>query len=81
MIHAAVLFQVSTIDHMCTIVEWLFSTPEVIHIGKSNHDAPLNQNITNIVPDKPSTIKKIIYKNFSEANFLPELTLTTMADF
>ena len=58
---------------MYTNVEHLFTTPEVIHVGDSDHDAPLVQKITRIVPEKPSTIKRRIYRNFSEDTFLAEL--------
>ena len=44
-----------------------------MHVGHSDHDAPLVQKITRIVPDKPSTIKNRLYSNFSEDTFLAEL--------
>ena len=60
MVNDSGVFKGSTTDHMYTNVEHLFTTPEVIHIGDSDHDPPLVQKITRIVPEKPSTIKKII---------------------
>ena len=73
MVKVSGVFRGSTIDHMYTNVEHLFTTPEVIHIGDSDHDAPMVRKITRIVPDKPSTIKKRIYENFSEDTLLAEL--------
>ena len=37
MVNVSGVFKVSTIDHMYTNVEHLFTTPEVIHVGDSNH--------------------------------------------
>ena len=58
MVNVSGVFKGSTIDHMYTNVEHLFTTPEVIHVGDSDNDAPLVQKITKIVPEKTSTIKK-----------------------
>ena len=69
MFNVSGVFKGSTIDHMYTNVEQLFITPEVTHIGDSDHEAPLVQKITRIVPEKPSTIKKRIYRKFSEDTF------------
>ena len=57
MVNVSIVFKGSTIDHIYTNVEHLFTTPENIHVGDSDHDAPLVQKITRIVPDKPSTKK------------------------
>ena len=73
MVNVSGVFKGSTIDHMYTNVEHLFTTPEVIHVGDSDNDAPLVQKITRIVPENPSTIKKRMYRNFSEDTFLAEL--------
>ena len=58
MVNVGGIFKGSTIDHMYTNVEPLFTTPEVIHVGDSDHDAPLIQKITRIIPEKPSPIKR-----------------------
>ena len=71
MVDVSGVFKGSTIDHMYTNVEHLFTTPEVIHVGDSDHDTLLVQKITRIVPEK--SIKKRIYRNFSEDTFLAEL--------
>ena len=66
MVNTSGVFKGSTIDHMSTNVEHLRSYMLVIVIMTL-------QKITRIVPDKSSTMKKRIYKNFSEDTFLAEL--------
>ena len=56
MVNVSGVFKGSTIDHMYTNVEHLFTTHEVIHVGDRDHDNPFVQKITRIVPDKTSTI-------------------------
>ena len=55
MVNFSGVFKGSTIDHMYTNVEHLYTTPEVIHVGDSDHDVPLVQKIIRIIPEKPSS--------------------------
>ena len=50
MVNISGVFKGSTIDHMYTNIEHIFTTPEVIYVGDSDHDALLVLKITRIVP-------------------------------